>query len=41
MKMKIVVAAAVATCMVQGTAHAGPAEAEKWINEEFQPSVLS
>ena len=41
MKMKIVVAAAVATCMVQGPAHAGPAEAEKWINEEFQPSVLS
>ena len=41
MKMKIVVAAAAATCMVQGPAHAGSAEAEKWINEEFQPSVLS
>ncbi len=41
MKLKIVVAATLATFMVQGPAYAGTAEAEKWINDEFQPSSLS
>ena len=41
MKIKSVVAAAVATCMIQSPAFAGSAEAETWINDEFQPSALS
>ncbi len=41
MKIKTVVAAAVATCMVHSPAFAGSAEAEAWINDEFQPSTLS
>ncbi len=41
MKMKSVVAAAVATCIIQSPANAGTAEAESWINDEFQPSALS
>ncbi len=41
MKMKSVVAAAVATCIIQSPANAGTAEAETWINDEFQPSALS
>ena len=41
MKIKTVVAAAVATCMVHSPAFAGSAEAEVWINDEFQPSTLS
>ena len=41
MRIKSVVAAAVATCMIQSPAFAGSAEAETWINDEFQPSALS
>jgi glycerol transport system substrate-binding protein len=41
MKTKFAVAAALATFVVQGSAFAGSAEAEKWINDEFQPSTLS
>jgi len=41
MKIKTIVVATVATFLVQGPAFAGTAEAEKWINEEFQPSTLS
>ncbi len=41
MKTKMVVAAAVATLMIQSPAFADMANAEKWINEEFQPSTLS
>lgn len=41
MKIKIVVAATLATFVFQGSAYAGAAEAEKWINDEFQPSTLS
>ena len=41
MKIKSVVAAAVATCMIQSPAFAGSAEAETWINDEFQPSALT
>jgi glycerol transport system substrate-binding protein len=41
MKIKTIVVATVATFVVQGSAFAGKAEAEKWINEEFQPSTLS
>ena len=41
MKTKFVLAMTMATFVVQGSAIAGMAEAEKWINEEFQPSALS
>lgn len=41
MKTKFAVAAALATFVVQGSAFAGSAEAEKWVNDEFQPSTLS
>ncbi len=41
MKIKTMVAAAVATCLFQSPAFAGLAEAETWINDEFQPSALS
>ncbi len=41
MKIKTVVAAAVATCLFQAPAFAGSAEAETWINDEFQPSTLA
>ncbi|MGB5706575.1 MAG: ABC transporter substrate-binding protein [Arenicellales bacterium] len=41
MRIKIVVAATLATFVFQGSAYAGAAEAEKWINDEFQPSTLS
>ncbi len=37
---KIAVAAAVAFC-IQPVANAGQAEADKWVNDEFQPSTLS
>ncbi len=40
MKLKIV-AVAMATSMVHFPVFAGMAEAEKWINDEFQPSALS
>ncbi len=42
MKSKLTVVATAATLAVfTSTAWAGSAEAEKWINEEFQPSTLS
>ena len=41
MNLKTIVAASLATFVVQGSAYAGAAEAEKWINDEFQPSTLS
>ncbi len=41
MKIKTVVAATVATCLFQAPALAGMAEAETWINDEFQPSTLT
>ncbi len=41
MKRKIVIAIAVAGLFVQSSAFAGKAEAEKWVNDEFQPSTLS
>jgi glycerol transport system substrate-binding protein len=41
MKRKIVIAVAVAGLFVQSSAFAGKAEAEKWVNDEFQPSTLS
>jgi glycerol transport system substrate-binding protein len=37
---KIAIAAAVAI-LIQPTAQAGKAEADKWVNDEFQPSTLS
>lgn len=37
---KIALAAAVALC-IQPSAYAGKAEANKWVNDEFQPSTLS
>jgi len=37
---KIAIAAAVALC-IQPAAYAGKAEANKWVNNEFQPSTLS
>ncbi len=37
---KIAIAAAVALC-IQPAAQAGQAEANKWVNDEFQPSTLS
>ena len=37
---KIAIAAAVALC-IQPAAQAGKAEADKWVNDEFQPSTLS
>jgi len=37
---KIAIAAAVALC-IQPSAYAGKAEANKWVNDEFQPSTLS
>ena len=37
---KIAVAAAIAIC-IQPAANAGKAEANKWVNDEFQPSTLS
>jgi glycerol transport system substrate-binding protein len=37
---KIAMAAAVALC-IQPAAYAGKAEANKWVNDEFQPSTLS
>lgn len=41
MKLKSFVAVVVATGMVHLPAFAGMADAEKWINDEFQPSALS
>ena len=41
MKRQIAIAAAVAGLLVQSSAFAGTAEAEKWVNDEFQPSTLS
>ena len=40
-KLLLASAAAVALCTWHMPAFAGMAEAEKWINDEFQPSVLS
>ena len=37
---KIAIAAAVALC-IQPAAQAGKAEADRWVNDEFQPSTLS
>ena len=37
---KIAIAAAIAIC-IQPAAYAGKAEADKWVNDEFQPSTLS
>jgi len=37
---KIAMAAAIAIC-IQPAAYAGKAEADKWVNDEFQPSTLS
>jgi len=37
---KIAMAAAVALCL-QPAVHAGKADADKWVNDEFQPSTLS
>ena len=37
---KIAIAAAVAL-LIQPAAQAGKAEADKWVNDEFQPSTLS
>ncbi len=41
MKARFAAAAAVAALCIQPAAFAGTAEAEKWINNEFQPSTLS
>jgi len=41
MKIKFAVTAAVAALVFQHPALAGKAEAEKWVNKEFQPSTLS
>ncbi len=41
MKRQIAIAAAVAGFCIQASAFAGQAEAEKWVNNEFQPSTLS
>ncbi|NCF28961.1 MAG: extracellular solute-binding protein [Gammaproteobacteria bacterium] len=41
MKRQIAIAAAVAGLCFQSSAFAGKAEAEKWVNDEFQPSTLS
>ena len=40
MLRKVALAAAIATLCTSG-AQAGTAEAQKWVDEEFQPSVLS
>ena len=41
MKRILAVVAAVTALGVQPSVFAGMAEAEKWINDEFQPSTLS
>ena len=41
MKRQIAIAAVVAGLCIQSSAFAGQAEAEKWVNDEFQPSTLS
>ena len=41
MKRRIVIAAAAAGLCFQSSVFAGQAEAEKWVNDEFQPSTLS
>ena len=41
MRTEIAVAAVAAAFSVSQASHAGMAEAEKWIDEEFQPSTLS
>ena len=41
MKYQFALASAVAAFAMHTVAFAGTAEAEKWVNEEFQPSTLS
>ncbi len=41
MRRQIAIAAVVAGLCIQSSAFAGQAEAEKWVNDEFQPSTLS
>ena len=41
MKSTLAVAISAALTVASGSALAGPAEAEKWIKDEFQPSTLS
>jgi glycerol transport system substrate-binding protein len=41
MKRQLAIASAVAALCIHPAAFAGKAEAEKWVNEEFQPSTLS
>ena len=41
MKRQFAIAAAIAGLCFHSSAFAGKAEAEKWINDEFQPSTLS